>query len=84
MPNADESDLRALAEYLVGPAEIGELLGVDANTVNVWKVRHPQFPAPVRRLRSGDIWDRREVIAWATATSRYPTDVTNLKAQPKN
>lgn len=58
--------------HLVGPAEIGELLGVDANTINVWKVRHPQFPAPVRRLRSGDIWDKREVIAWATETGRYP------------
>lgn len=71
MSNADESHLRALAEYLVGPAEIGDLLGVDANTVNVWKVRHAQFPAPVRRLRSGDIWDRREVIDWAIATGRY-------------
>lgn len=83
MPNADESDLRALADHLVGPAEIGELLGVDANTVNVWKVRHAQFPAPVRRLRSGDIWDRREVIAWAAATGRYSTGTTSVKAPPK-
>lgn len=72
MSQAAEPNLRALAGHLVGPAEIGELLGVDANTVNVWKIRHTQFPAPVRRLRSGDIWDRREVIAWATATGRYP------------
>ncbi|WP_165804680.1 hypothetical protein [Mycolicibacterium austroafricanum] len=71
MSDTAESELRALAVHLVGPAEIGELLDVDANTVNVWKVRHPQFPAPVRRLRSGDIWDQREVIAWATATGRY-------------
>jgi hypothetical protein len=63
----------------VGPAEIGELLGVDPNTVNVWKVRHAQFPQPVRRLRSGDIWDRREIIAWATATGRYP-----VEAQPQS
>lgn len=72
MSQTAEPDLRSLAEHLVGPAEIGELLGVDANTVNVWKVRHAQFPTPVRRLRSGDIWDRREVIAWASATGRYP------------
>ena len=71
MSNTAESSLRALAVNLVGPAEIGELLGVDANTVNVWKARHQQFPSPVRRLRSGDIWDKREVIAWATATGRY-------------
>lgn len=69
--------------HLVGPAEIGELLGVDANTVNVWKVRHAQFPAPVRRLRSGDIWDRREIIAWATATGRYPSEAQSVNALPK-
>lgn len=79
MSNAAESELRALAVHLVGPAEIGELLNVDANTVNVWKVRHPQFPAPVRRLRSGDIWDRREIIVWATATGRYPVDAASPK-----
>lgn len=79
MSNARDPELRALAEHLVGPAEIGELLGVDPNTVNVWKVRHAQFPQPVRRLRSGDIWDRREIIAWATATGRYP-----VEAQPQS
>ncbi len=72
MPNGAESDLRGVAEHLVGPAEIGELLSVDANTVNVWKVRHPDFPTPVRRLRSGDLWDRREIIEWARSTGRYP------------
>lgn len=71
MSSQAEPDLRAVAQYLVGPAEIGELLNVDANTVNVWKVRHAEFPTPVRRLRSGDIWDRREVVAWARATGRY-------------
>jgi hypothetical protein len=72
--NEAEPDLRAVAQHLVGPAEIGELLGVDANTVNVWKVRHAEFPTPVRRLRSGDIWDGREIIAWARATGRYHTE----------
>lgn len=71
MSTSDVPDLRAVAEFLVGPAEIGTLLSVDANTVNVWKTRHKNFPTPVRRLRSGDIWDRREIIAWATATGRY-------------
>jgi len=70
--NGAEPDLRALAEYLVGPAEIGDLLGVKANTVNAWKIRDAQFPAPVRRLRSGDIWDEREITAWAKRTCRYP------------
>lgn len=71
MPQDPESaDLRALAIYLVGPAEIGALLGVSANTINVWKTRHSDFPKPVRRLRSGDLWDEREIRSWATATGR--------------
>lgn len=63
-------DLRSLAQHLVGPAEIGSLLGVEANTINVWKVRHADFPRPVRRLKSGDVWDVRDVQAWAVATGR--------------
>lgn len=62
--------LRALAAHLAGPAEIASSLGVEANTINVWKVRHPDFPAPVRRLKSGDLWDIREVRRWAEQTGR--------------
>lgn len=72
MADDDREQLRALAEYLVGPAEIADLLKVEANTVNVWKVRHDEFPAPVRRLRHGDVWDVREVRAWAERTGRFP------------
>ena len=63
-------ELRPLARFLVGPAEIAELLGVESNTINVWKVRHSSFPSPVRRLRSGDIWDVREIRKWAEDTGR--------------
>lgn len=66
----DRGTLRELARFLVGPAEIAELLGVEANTINVWKVRHANFPDPIRRLRSGDLWDVREIMAWARATGR--------------
>lgn len=72
MPDEDREQLRALARYLVGPAEIADLLDVEANTVNVWKGRHGDFPAPVRRLKTGDIWDIREVRTWAERTGRYP------------
>lgn len=70
---ADPCDLRRLAHHLAGPAEIAEILKIEANTINVWKVRHSDFPQPVRRLRSGDIWDMREVITWAKATARFKT-----------
>lgn len=65
--------LRDLARFLVGPAEIAQILDIEANTINVWKVRHASFPAPVRRLISGDIWDVRDIRAWATSTGRKVT-----------
>jgi hypothetical protein len=81
VPAAQESDpLRDYAQYLVGPAEIGELLGVEANTINVWKVRHRDFPAPIRRLKSGDIWDVREVQSWAVSTGRRSSDAEQSDA----
>ena len=58
------------AEHLAGPAEIAEALGVHPNTINQWKVRHPDFPKPVSVLRLGGIWDLREVVAWAERTGR--------------
>ena len=72
MTDDDPGLLRFLAEHLVGPAEIADMLKVEANTVNVWKVRHQDFPTPVRRLKTGDVWDGREVKAWAQKTGRYP------------
>jgi hypothetical protein len=68
----DRRDLRRLAEDIVGPAEIADLLGVHPNTINAWKIRHLDFPTPIRRLRGIDLWDRREVLAWAQRTGRYP------------
>lgn len=62
------------ARYLAGPKEIGQVLGVEANTVNVWQRREgppgPAFPAPVARLAGCSVWDIRDVIAWADATGR--------------
>ncbi|MEA2825707.1 MAG: hypothetical protein QOG43_146 [Actinomycetota bacterium] len=67
----EDQELRSLAEHLVGPAEIATLLGIEANTINVWKTRDLGFPAPVRRLKTGDVWDVREVLTWAERTGRY-------------
>jgi hypothetical protein len=47
------------------------VLGVDANTVNVWQRRRTAgFPAPVVRLAGCSVWDIRQVMAWADATNR--------------
>lgn len=84
--NEEPRSLRRLAEFLVGPAEIAEMLGVEANTINVWKIRHADFPVAVRRLKSGDIWDVREIRAWALATGRSLSDAngTQMARQPKD
>ncbi len=59
------------ARFLAGPREVGRVLGVDANTVNVWLRRgRAGFPAPLVRLAGCSVWDIREVIAWADQTGR--------------
>lgn len=70
MVSKSADTLRAEAVHLAGPAEIAERLGIEANTINVWKVRHPDFPTPVRKLRSGEIWDIRDIVEWAERTGR--------------
>jgi hypothetical protein len=58
-------------DQLVGTAEIAERLGLaHPETVHDWRRRHPEFPAPVARLRIGYIWYWPEVERWAVATGR--------------
>lgn len=72
-------------EYLVGAAEIGELLAVDHNTINQWRLRHDDFPQPVRTLTAGNVWDARDVVGWAVATGRLEReDADVLLAQLRN
>jgi hypothetical protein len=56
--------------FLAGAAEVGYVLGVEANTVNVWRRRATRFPVPVAQLKAGAIWDIREIITWADASGR--------------
>ncbi|MDR6200889.1 hypothetical protein QE374_002798 [Microbacterium sp. SORGH_AS428] len=61
------------ARFLAGPKEVGVVLGVEPNTVNVWQRRQESttpFPSPVVRLAGMAVWDIREVIAWADETGR--------------
>ena len=50
------------------------MLGVQANTINQWRSRYSDFPAPLAQLSGGAIWDMNEVIAWADATKRNVLD----------
>jgi hypothetical protein len=55
---------------LIGPGEVRQLAGdlkdagpVSSRTLAVWR-GDPEFPAPVRELSIGPVWDRRHIVAW--------------------
>ncbi|MFV2017942.1 hypothetical protein [Micromonospora sp. LOL_023] len=48
---------------LVGAWELAEMLGVTRQ--RAWVIsRHRDFPAPVAKLRMGDVWNRADVVDW--------------------
>lgn len=49
---------------LVGYGEIAERAGTTPGTVRTWRNRHPSFPPPIARLRSGPVWQWDDVAAW--------------------
>ncbi len=63
--------------YLVGVAEIGEMLGVTRQRVNAIVATHGDFPEPEAVLAGGRIWLRTAVEDWARNHGRdirQPTD----------
>lgn len=57
---------------IVGLAEIAELQGVDSATIATWMKRYDDFPLPVKKLRSGTLFDRRDIRDWLIKTGRIP------------
>jgi prophage regulatory protein len=49
--------------HLMGAAEIGERLGVSRQRVQQL-VSRPDFPAPVRVLSMGKVWESEDVERW--------------------
>jgi prophage regulatory protein len=58
-----------VADSLVSTVEIAELLGLTRQRVDQLS-RTPAFPEPVASLAIGRVWDRDEVVAWATSSGR--------------
>lgn len=59
------------ADHLVGATEIAERLGVArAQTVHVWRGRHPDFPEPVATLQTAMVWYWPDIETWARRTGR--------------
>lgn len=53
-----------LDDGVVGLAEIAELASVTPAAVSNWRSRIADFPSPVARLRSGPVFDERQVRRW--------------------
>jgi len=60
-----------MADDLVGVAEIARRAGVAWGTVQSWRRRHPDFPAPAARLDMGPVWWWSDVARW-TSRERRP------------
>lgn len=56
---------------LVGASEIAERLGVGKSSlIHDWRLRYPDFPRPVARLKAAHVWAWPDVEAWARKTGR--------------
>jgi hypothetical protein len=56
-----------LPEHMIGGAEIRQLFGgIERATLIAWR-RDRGFPAPVARLKIGEVWDVRAVQEWMRA-----------------
>ena len=53
---------------LMGPGDLGALLGVRSNTVTTWATRHADFPPPVARVRAGPVYNTAAVLEWCRRT----------------
>lgn len=55
---------------LLGQVEIAQRGCVQRPVVNMWRKRHPDFPAPVAELATGPVFWGPEVDAWLERTGR--------------
>jgi hypothetical protein len=56
----------------VGATEIAHRAGVVLATVDAWRRRHADFPAPQWTVGGRPAWNWPDVAAWLTATNRLP------------
>lgn len=49
---------------LIGLSEIAQLADVSPAAVGNWRKRYKDFPAPVRQLQSGPVFQRRQILYW--------------------
>lgn len=62
--NADRGSRWINVDDLVGVAELADEYGCGNSAISNWRTRYDDFPAPVKELAAGLIFDRTEVRAW--------------------
>jgi len=68
---------------LVGTSEVAEMLGVTKQTLTNWRTRNASFPTPIAELKSGPVWNRKEVVEWAKGAGVHvPASKSEPPAQP--
>lgn len=63
------------ASDLVSVSELAARSGRSVNTIQSWRRRHADFPAPNVELAAGPIWLWGDVRAWIDQRSQRPTSV---------
>jgi hypothetical protein len=61
-----------LAVELVTIGDVAAIAGVPVDTVQKWRTRHADFPAPIAETLRTRIYLRREVVGWLGRTGRLP------------
>ena len=61
-----------LASDLVSVTEIAARAGRPINTIQSWRRRHADFPAPMAQLGAGPIWSWPQIEGWLAARARTP------------
>lgn len=56
----------------VGAVEIATRLGVSRRTVDQWRQRYADFPAPRWQIGGRPAWDWADLTPWLEATHRTP------------
>jgi uncharacterized protein len=59
-----------LASDLVSVTEIAARAGRPINTIQSWRRRHADFPAPMAQLGAGPIWSWPQIEGWLAARAR--------------
>lgn len=53
-----------MQDELIGVYEISQLANVGTSAVINWRKRHSDFPKPVKKLQSGAVFEKKQILFW--------------------